>query len=490
MDRGRRDRRRHHERCIMKIEATHIRSGKYRVTLRRDDGSAAWTDELTPTKASDRKRFVEGAKPKLPELEAEWLEAQLLELADRPAPANDENQVQAPKVIPEDPLKIRVEALEMLGSGDLMDEIRAGIGACGLACDLDPAMIVYLSMTSRLLDDPLSVFAQGPSSTGKTFIGRVVAGMMPPEEVIDVQDVTPQVLYYMGDQLQHRCLLQGEWCRSDEQSENGIRTQAMRQLISDQRITKLFTNTESGKPVSEKATTEGPVAVYATSTLSMSKIFEEDENRFLFIHTDETKEATRLVLERQAETAAGIGQASEAKIEWIRARHRAMQREIRRQAAPVVVPFANQLKRRFPTDQPRRRRDFMKLLGLVKACALLHHRQRSRDAEGRIVAQLEDYRHVHGLLAPFMVKDGPTPATLRKYEELKQRLDLGATFKRVDAEEVWGLKKQRASELIRELRDARLLEDASGLEYTYRLKDAAGERTTFLPEWAEVASGS
>lgn len=488
MDAGRRDRRRHHERCSMKIEAMNARSGKHVVTIRRDDGSLAWTDELVPAVAAQRKRFIEAATEKLPDLDTHQLEATLLKLADRPVQA-DKDEGDGSEEIPEDPPEIRADAIEQLGSGDLVDEILGDILACGLACDLDPAMIVYLSMTSRLLDDPLSVFAQGPSSTGKTFIGRVVSGMMPPEEVIDVQDVTPQVLYYMGDQLRHRCLLQGEWCRSDEQSENGIRTQAMRQLISDKRITKLLTNTESGKPVSEKATTEGPVAVYATSTLPMSRIFEEDENRFLFIHTDETDDATRRVLVRQADAAAGVGQASEAQIERIRARHRAIQREIRRKAAPVVVPFAPRLQQRFPVDQPRRRRDFLKLLGLVKACALLHHRQRSRDAEGRIVAQLEDYRHLYRFLAPYMAKEGPTPATRRKYEQLRAKLDHDSTFKRVDAEQIWGVKKSTASDLIRELRDARLLEDAGGLEYTYRLKDAAGERVSMLPDPEALASG-
>jgi hypothetical protein len=490
MDAGRRDRRRHHERCSMKLEARHGKNGRHVVTLRRDDGGAAWTDELVPTKGSDRRRFIESATEKLPELDGKWLEEQLLELGDRPAPADDDEQDDGRAEIPEDPPEICAEALAMLGSGDLMDEVRAGIGACGLACDLDPAMIVYLAMTSRLLEDPVSMFAQGPSSTGKTFIGRVVASMMPPEDVIDVQDITTQVLFYMEDQLRHRILLQGEWCRSDEQSENGIRTQALRQLISDKRITKLYTNTESGKPAAEKATTEGPVAAYATSTLPMSKIFEEDENRFLFIHTDETEDATRRVLERQAAIAAGVGRASEAVIERIQELHRAAQREIRRQAAPLLVPFAPQLEKRFPVDQPRRRRDFPKLLGLIKACALLHHRQRTRDAEGRILAQLEDYRHVHDLLAPYMVKDGPTPATQRKYEQLKKELGLVETFTRINVEEILGLKKSAASDLIRDLRDARLLEDVSDLPYTYRLRDAAGMRVSLLPDPAEVASDS
>ena len=81
------------------------------------------------------------------------------------------------------------------------------------------------------------------------------------------------------------------------------------------------------------------------------------------------------------------------------------------------------------------------------------------------------------------------PATRRKYEQLRAKLDHDSTFKRVDAEQIWGVKKSTASDLIRELRDARLLEDAGGLEYTYRLKDAAGERVSMLPDPEALASG-
>jgi hypothetical protein len=472
----------------MKIESRIVGKGKHAVTLRREDGGMAWADELVPANAGQRKRFIEAAREKLPAIDPEWLEGQLLALADRPeAQDDDDGDDDGSEEIPEDPPEIRAEALEMLGSGDLMDEIRAGLGACGLACDLDLGMIIYLSMTSRLLPEPVCIFVQGPSSTGKTFIGRVVSGLMPPEEVVNAQDITPQVLYHMGTQLRRRILLMGEWCRSEEQSENGIRTQALRQLISDKRITKLYTNTESGKPVSEKATTEGPVAAYATSTLMVSEIFEEDENRFLFIHTDETEQATRLVMQRKAETAAGVGQASAAQLDRIRQRHHAMQREIRRQAAPVVIPFAEEIARRFPADQARRRRDIDRLFDLVRASALLHHQQRPRDDDGRIVAQLEDYRIIHELLVRFMVTSGPSEAVVRRYDELAAKLGPRGSFKRVEAEEIWNLKPKQTNQLIRQLKEARLCEDDADAKWTYRLRESSGERTSFLPDPSTLA---
>ena len=158
-----------------------------------------------------------------------------------------------------------------------------------------------------------------------------------------------------------------------------------------------------------------------------------------------------------------------------------MQRELRRQSAGVIVPFAPALAELFPSDQPCRRRDITKVFGLVKACALLHHCQRESDAEGRIVAALEDYRIVRGLLEPFMVKAGATPATLRKYDELSAALNNGESFKRERAQEVWGLAKARAADLIKELREGGLLTDAGGADWTYRLRERTGERHTFVP---------
>jgi energy-coupling factor transporter ATP-binding protein EcfA2 len=350
---------------------------------------------------------------------------------------------------------------------------------------------VYLAFTSRLLSEPVSIFAQGPSSSGKTFIGKVVAGLMPEESARDVQGISPQALHYMDDRLKHTIVLMGEWARDEDQTDDGIKTAALRQLISDGRLSKLVTNTENGRPTTEQADTEGPVTVYATSTLPMSRIFEEDENRFLIVHTNESPEATRLVMERKARDAAGQGDNPEA-LDRIVRRHHAMQREIARRAADVVIPFAVDLVGKFPSDQPRRRRDMTKVLGMVQACALLHHRQRQRDADNRIVASIEDYKIIHELLTPFMVKEAVTPAAINKMRELADKIrEKGGkspwpvNFKRVDTEKFWNVGKARASELIKELLEAGMLETAPGLEWTYQITPGFSidtpARSTFLP---------
>jgi hypothetical protein len=470
----------------MNIEARSVGKGKFVLLLKGNDGQVKHSDEMRPALERDRDRFIKRVADVFPSVDTERIREKLLELADLPpAPGSgpDRDMQQVPQDAPQD----LEAALEALGSGDLLDQIRADLQARGLACDLDVALIVYLGLTSRLLPSPVCVFTQGPSSTGKSFITSVVAGLMPPEAVFDVHGITPNALHYMDDRLVHSALLTGEWCREDDQSENGVKTQALRQLISEGRISKLFTNTETGRPEAEQATTEGPVAVCATSTLPMSRIFEEDENRFLFVHTDESEAATRLVLDRKAAIAAGASDAGDV-LERIARRHHAMQRWIGRHADDVVVPFATRLAKQFPADQPRRRRDLDKVLSLVRSSALLHLRQRERDDRGRILASIEDYRLVHRLLSPFMVTRSATPAPMNKYHELAAALGPLEAFNRQGAQEIWRLGKARASELLNELRDAGLLADAPGRGWTYQLREFAGERQTILPEPVGVQS--
>lgn len=471
----------------MNMETRSTGKGKWVVFLRGDDGRVKFSDELRPAVEKDRDRFLEAVKQVLPSTDPEWVREKLLALVDRPAAPEGEPDDHVPPA-PEDAPEDRKAALEALGSGDLMDSIRSDLSACGLATDLDVALLVYLAFTSRLLAEPVSLFMQGPSSSGKTFIGKVAAKLMPPEKVFDVQGITPKALYYMGRRTEHAVLCTGEWARDDDQSDNGTKTSALRQLMSDGNLSQLYVDTE-GKIEAKQSDTKGPVAVYATSTLPMNRIFEEDENRFLFLHPDETEAATQRVMRRKAEEAAGVVQVHDEILAGIQRRHHAMQRELARTSAAVVVPFATQLADRFPSDQPRRRRDISKLLALVKATALLHQHQRRRDAEGRIVAEPRDYEVVHGLLAPFMVRDAATPAELRKAAMLREEFG-SRTFRRKDAERVWKVKKAQAAESIRALFDTGQIENANGVKGVYQLasETAPLERRTLLPDVVAVSS--
>ncbi|HKB37336.1 MAG TPA: hypothetical protein VKD72_12875, partial [Gemmataceae bacterium] len=95
----------------------------------------------------------------------------------------------------------------------------------------------------------------------------------------------------------------------------------------------------------------------------------------------------------------------------------------------AVVPFAGTLADAMPDRPLRLRRDFPRLLQLIKACALLHQQQRQLDEHGRVIADLADYAMVRELVAPIFLRAvaGVTEKTLELVEALQEVLDGKAT---------------------------------------------------------------
>jgi hypothetical protein len=65
----------------------------------------------------------------------------------------------------------------------------------------------------------------------------------------------------------------------------------------------------------------------------------------------------------------------------------------------VVIPFADRLASLMPPLAVRLRRDFKTVLMLVRAHTLLHQASRRKDEQGRVIAEVEDYRTLRELVA-------------------------------------------------------------------------------------------
>ena len=85
----------------------------------------------------------------------------------------------------------------------------------------------------------------------------------------------------------------------------------------------------------------------------------------------------------------------------------------------VVVPFAETLVDLIPPVAVRLRRDFGNLLTLIRSQALLHRASRTNDAQGRIVADVADYRQVYDLVVDVIAAgvEATVPATVRETVE-------------------------------------------------------------------------
>jgi DNA-binding transcriptional ArsR family regulator len=160
---------------------------------------------------------------------------------------------------------------------------------------------------------------------------------------------------------------------------------------------------------------EGPTGLIVTTTAV--KLHPENETRLLSLTVTDTQEQTRAVMAALAEEA---GEATPDLATW-----HAFQVWLESAEHRVWIPYARKLADLIPPVAVRLRRDFGALLNLIRAHALLHQATRQRDAEGRIVATIEeDYATVRELVAD-LVSEGievTVPETVRDTVEAVKRL--------------------------------------------------------------------
>ena len=103
----------------------------------------------------------------------------------------------------------------------------------------------------------------------------------------------------------------------------------------------------------------------------------------------------------------------------------------------IVVPFADAFLPFLPKGSPSIQRSFPLLLSAIKACAMLHQRQRELDDQGRVIATLDDYEMVVPLLDDcfkLLASGGLTPAVRRVVEAVVagEEISLSSLAKRLD----------------------------------------------------------
>ena len=426
------------------------------VTARLGD-DVLHVDRFDVAKAGPRDKFLDSIVKGRPGINRADVERVLLaraaEYAARQAKVDDEpNQPQSADLLAKMPDHVRAEARAMLEAPDLLKRVIADVAACGVAGEKELVSTIYLLGVSRMLAKPLAAVVMAPSSVGKSFTVRKVSELFPPEAVIHATSMTPQALFYMPPgSLTHRWIVAGERSRKED-DDTAEATRALREMISEGRLSKWIPVKVNNQIVTQKIEQDGPISFIETTTLS--RIFDEDANRCLLLAADERPEQTRAVMRR---LAANYGATSKTCTKAVVDRHHALQRTLRR--VLIYVPFAEQIADAFPDDRVEARRAYSHFMGVVQALALLHQFQRKVDSDGRIIANADDYqvarRLTRGPLARLLggrIGD----AALRFYD----RLEKWATdqFSTTEAVKKDRKSKQAVASWIRELADVGAIE--------------------------------
>lgn len=275
--------------------------------------------------------------------------------------------------------KLSPKTLELLRDPALLYRVGAVAHQLGVAGEDENIRLLYLAITSRMLENPISITLKGESSSGKSYLTEKVCLLFPPSAYIAMTGMTRQALVYTDESYAHRTVIVFER-PGMEAADYNIRT-----LQSEGRVVfeTVVRDPETNQHYTKRIEKEGPTNFIFTTTAP--ELQPENETRHWSLLMDESQAQTAATKVESAKRYEGQGGFSGEKL--------AVWRQIQNELKPlrVGIPYARWLAEHTPDRPLRMRRDFNRVLALIEVVAIVHQQQR-RTAEGdTLVAGLADY---------------------------------------------------------------------------------------------------
>lgn len=162
--------------------------------------------------------------------------------------------------------------------------------------------------------------------------------------------------------------------------------------MSEGRLSYETVEKVAGRLQARRINREGPTGLIMTTT--QVKLHPEIETRLLQIPVSDTPAQTKAVLQGLARQYTDFTDPGpELRPTW-----HALQDWLAGAEHRVIIPYAGVLADLIPPVAVRLRRDFGTLLALVETHALLHQATRRKNANGLVVADVQDYAVVRELI--------------------------------------------------------------------------------------------
>jgi hypothetical protein len=288
--------------------------------------------------------------------------------------------------------KQRAKALKHLRSPDLLWQAANTCQNFGVAGERKNVCLLYLALTSRLLDEPISMTIKGDSSAGKSYVLGHVLWLFPKDAYWELTGMSPQALIYTEESFAHRTIV------IMERPGMGKADYNIRVLQSEGKIVFVtVVKGSNGVPRTIRIEKEGPTNFISTTIEAVGDV--QNENRHWTLMADESAEQTARILEMEGKR--GVGRVPRRREAINAGVAHAIQYLLR--PKPVIIPYHPWLVKRMPTEPLRIRRDLPRLRAAIEAMTLLHQYQRGEDEKGQLVATVADYAMVRTLLADTFV---------------------------------------------------------------------------------------
>ena len=169
---------------------------------------------------------------------------------------------------------------ELAQAPSILDRLDAELTKLGMVGERRCAKLIYLAVTSRLLERPVSVAVKGPSSGGKSFVVETTLKLFPPAAFYAVTAMSERALAYSDEPLKHRTLVIYEAAGMDSE----IGSYLIRSLLSEGRLRyETVEKTKEGL-VSKVIEREGPTGLITTTTAL--HLHPENETRMISLDGD------------------------------------------------------------------------------------------------------------------------------------------------------------------------------------------------------------
>ena len=172
---------------------------------------------------------------------------------------------------------------ELAEQPDILEEFAKSAERGGVAGEVRALKLLYLIMTSRVLDHPVSAVLKGPSSAGKSFLVTRASRYFPESAYLAVTSTSSKALAYTNETLSHRVLIiyEAAGISGDFQS------YLLRTLMSEGDIRYITVDSTEAGLAARSLHVEGPTSLILTTTLG--NLHPENETRMLSIPVDDSR---------------------------------------------------------------------------------------------------------------------------------------------------------------------------------------------------------
>lgn len=260
-------------------------------------------------------------------------------------------------------------AKENLQAKNLMQQTLEDLQGTGIQGEEENSMILLIAMSSRKLQDPLSVICLAKSGTGKSYLMEKVASCIPGEDAKEHTQFSGNSFYYY-----RREEIRGKVFLIEDLDGAQAVLFPIRELQTKKRISKTVTiKDRSGQLRTVTLIVEGPVSVIGCTT--KEKVYEDNANRAILIYLDNSPEQDERIMNYQKQLRAAL--TDRLKEKRLQEKLQDMQRVL--QPVRIINPYAPLID--LPKEIFKPRRTLPLLLSFMEAITFYCQYQRETKTD-------------------------------------------------------------------------------------------------------------